>query len=442
MADNLGYESLFWLCKVTMGFDPQRELISDAISDSKNTEKEKEREQASCISNDDNCGGSSVISLDKTIKIHACDYPDCNAKFDRPWKLSAHRCVHTGERPYKCNKNGCNKSYTNLTHLKRHEHTSHIDKHGDSGRTPSAFFSPGCNRKFQSKCSLKRHHLLKHGGEGIKCPDCDMVFTSRNLLKSHMFTHDGVFPFKCAFCNNTFLRHGDITKHIRKHKTYKCDYQDCPEGETKIFSSHNELRTHLAQIHPSKYTCENCSKIFTLKCRLRSHSLSCGSDKNDKNYKCIMDDCGHTFKLHRNMLQHVKHKHGAPRYACSVENCGKKFIWKISYKKHIKTYHDPEYKREQVSDSQVRVKKQRKKRIDAGKPKHSVAEILSNVVVDEETEQVLLSKGDVDTDDEMIQKVIHSTSIGEDLSDDSDHDCNVGDNDYINNNDDDDNGDN
>ncbi|XP_075212157.1 transcription factor IIIA-like isoform X3 [Lycorma delicatula] len=386
MADNLGYESLFWLCKVTMGFDPQRELISDAISDSKNTEKEKEREQASCISNDDNCGGSSVISLDKTIKIHACDYPDCNAKFDRPWKLSAHRCVHTGERPYKCNKNGCNKSYTNLTHLKRHEHTSHIDKHGDSGRTPSAFL--------------------------------------------------------CAFCNNTFLRHGDITKHIRKHKTYKCDYQDCPEGETKIFSSHNELRTHLAQIHPSKYTCENCSKIFTLKCRLRSHSLSCGSDKNDKNYKCIMDDCGHTFKLHRNMLQHVKHKHGAPRYACSVENCGKKFIWKISYKKHIKTYHDPEYKREQVSDSQVRVKKQRKKRIDAGKPKHSVAEILSNVVVDEETEQVLLSKGDVDTDDEMIQKVIHSTSIGEDLSDDSDHDCNVGDNDYINNNDDDDNGDN
>lgn len=41
MADNLGYESLFWLCKVTMGFDPQRELISDAISDSKNTEKGK-----------------------------------------------------------------------------------------------------------------------------------------------------------------------------------------------------------------------------------------------------------------------------------------------------------------------------------------------------------------------------------------------------------------
>lgn len=51
-----------------------------------------------------------------------------------------------------------------------------------------------------------------------------------------------------------------------------------------------------------------------------------------------MDDCEHVFKLHRNMLQHVKHKHGEPRFSCEVENCGKKFIWKVRLMKSSFNY--------------------------------------------------------------------------------------------------------
>ena len=57
--------------------------------------------------------------------VHPCPHADCSKYFSRPSRLQTHLLCHTGDKPYNCTKDGCNKSYSRSAHLKRHMRQSH-----------------------------------------------------------------------------------------------------------------------------------------------------------------------------------------------------------------------------------------------------------------------------------------------------------------------------
>lgn len=90
--------------------------------------------------------------------------------------------IHTGEKPYKCNVQNCNKAFKAYGHLSDH---------------------------------LKRHFDIRP----FECDFCKATFSRRNTLKTHLMTHTGEKPFSCSFpgCPKRFSEKGNMKTHLKTH---------------------------------------------------------------------------------------------------------------------------------------------------------------------------------------------------------------------------------
>ncbi|EIM21337.1 hypothetical protein E3Q22_01168 [Wallemia mellicola] len=71
----------------------------------------------SSIGKQDTSQNTSNASTSKG-KVYTCQY--CSKTFNRPSSLKIHTYSHTGERPFVCQVNGCNRSFSVASNLKRH----------------------------------------------------------------------------------------------------------------------------------------------------------------------------------------------------------------------------------------------------------------------------------------------------------------------------------
>uniref|UniRef100_A0A8D0SDK7 Transcription factor IIIA n=1 Tax=Sus scrofa TaxID=9823 RepID=A0A8D0SDK7_PIG len=95
-----------------------------------------------------------------------CSFPDCSANYNKAWKLDAHLCKHTGERPFVCDHEGCGKAFVRDYHLSRHALTH-------TGEKPFVCAASGCDQKFNTKSNLKKHFERKHENQQkqyVVCP--------------------------------------------------------------------------------------------------------------------------------------------------------------------------------------------------------------------------------------------------------------------------------
>lgn len=90
--------------------------------------------------------------------------------------------IHTGEKPYKCTFEGCQKEFKAYGHLSDH---------------------------------LKRHLNIRP----FVCDVCNSAFSRNNTLKTHMMTHSGEKPFECPFpgCDKRFSERGNMKTHLKIH---------------------------------------------------------------------------------------------------------------------------------------------------------------------------------------------------------------------------------
>lgn len=94
---------------------------------------------------------STTVSGTIALRIDACRCTVCFRRFGDRWKLERHSRIHTGERPFTCER--CGKSFITKEHLVRHE-MSH------AGRKP--YSCSLCGKAFTRKDHVDRHFKKTH----------------------------------------------------------------------------------------------------------------------------------------------------------------------------------------------------------------------------------------------------------------------------------------
>ena len=138
----------------------------------------------------------------------------------------------------------------------------------------------GCSASFFTKIEL-RAHLSSHEAREFGCAECGLSFRTRNCLQKHVRIHDASARYQCThpFCGKVFTRKSNLTRHAKIHSGSK------------------------------EYRCAFCNKTFTTRSNLTQHEQVHATDKKQKNYTCLVADCGAQFLYFSSLKKHTKSFH-------------------------------------------------------------------------------------------------------------------------------------
>uniref|UniRef100_A0A452GZ63 Transcription factor IIIA n=1 Tax=Gopherus agassizii TaxID=38772 RepID=A0A452GZ63_9SAUR len=244
-------------------------------------------------------------------KRFICSFPDCEATFSKAWRLNAHLCRHTGERPFICNYNGCGKGFTRDFHLTR--------------------------------------HFLTHSGE----KPFDKSFRKHQQLKVHHCQHTSEPFFKCSHeaCGKHFLTPSRLKRHEKIHEGYACKKDNC----SFVGKTWTEHLKHMKDCHAEPVICGVCSKTFKRKDYLRQHQKTHAEEREV--CRCPREGCGRTYTTVFNLQSHILSFHEEKKpFFCDYAGCGKVFAMKQSLARHA-VVHDPDKGKLNLKAKQTRPKR-------------------------------------------------------------------------------------
>ncbi|XP_038617524.1 transcription factor IIIA [Tachyglossus aculeatus] len=274
---------------------------------------------------------SSVAPL--LAKRFICSFPSCSANYNKAWKLDAHLCKHTGERPFVCEHEGCGRAFIRDYHLSRHSLTH-------SGEKPFTCAATGCGQKFTTKSNLKKHVGRKHENQAKRYPcdfeGCDKSFKKHQQLKIHQCQHTKEPLFQCHHegCGKHFAFPGGLKRHEKMHAGYSCR-----KGCSFVAKTWTELLKHMNESHKERLECETCGRAFKRKDYLKQHEKTHQAEREV--CRCPREGCGRTYTTVFNLQSHILSFHEELRpFPCEYPGCGKRFAMKQSLTRHA-VAHDP-----------------------------------------------------------------------------------------------------
>lgn len=117
------------------------------------------------------------------VRNYKCNI--CGDTFKKSIGLKTHMYRHTGEKPFKCTHEGCEKYFrsTNIRELHMRLHT---------GEKPYHCTIDGCNRRSTYWVDFSRHKYRQHAifTKKFICHICTEVFPEGTRLKAHMKVHE------------------------------------------------------------------------------------------------------------------------------------------------------------------------------------------------------------------------------------------------------------
>ncbi|KAI8829843.1 hypothetical protein BJ741DRAFT_712523 [Chytriomyces cf. hyalinus JEL632] len=148
---------------------------------------------------------SKHSSLSKGKPPLTCDV--CLKEFTKNAKLQQHLMSHSGERPFKCNFEGCTKAYSRKSHL-----DSEYDHEGEEEEAEEEEEDLDDSKSCKS-CASSVSRLDRGGSEAGG--RCDARFSSFYHLQRHLKAHTDPLPHKSlqAGCNMFFAKQVQLKKH-------------------------------------------------------------------------------------------------------------------------------------------------------------------------------------------------------------------------------------
>lgn len=180
---------------------------------------------------------------------------ECGHVFTRRHHYDDHVRTHTGERPFACTHDGCDKRFSRANGLTRHQETH---------RNAATFQCPHCSSTFSRQDHWKRHGKQQHGmtdddpifqaalestkaqRRQLVCDVCQATFTRPDILRNHMASHSDERPFKCTVsgCGHDFKLRQERTKHLSNHNHDPVYCPHCPLHFQATRALNVHLKTH------------------------------------------------------------------------------------------------------------------------------------------------------------------------------------------------------
>ncbi|XP_053561545.1 LOW QUALITY PROTEIN: transcription factor IIIA [Bombina bombina] len=280
------------------------------------------------VSISDSGRGMGETAPPDVYKRYICSFADCNATYNKNWKLKVHLCKHTGEKPFSCEHEGCGKSFTTTYHLSRHSLTH-------SGEKSYKCESEDCDLKFSTRSNMKKHFKRAHKfpNQIYVChfDDCGQIFKKHNQLKVHQFIHTNQKPYKCTHegCEQSFSVPSKLKRHEKVHAGYPCRKDNLCSFVGKTWS---EYVKHVAESHQGEFhmamanpaICDVCNKNLKHKSYLKEHKKR--HEKENCIFACPKEGCDRTYTTMFNLQNHIMSFHEEQRpFACDHTGCGKSF---------------------------------------------------------------------------------------------------------------------